>query len=114
MDILILIGLLFVFLSVSLPIGISLGLATLITMITTESIPTILIAQSAFTGIDSFPLLAIPFFMLAGTLMSYGGSSLLATVLAIGVTVKLGAQNEISRRENAVPDSRTPYSVRRS
>lgn len=47
-------------------------------------------------------------------LMSYGGSSLLATVLAIGVTVKLGAQNEISRRENAVPDSRTPYSVRRS
>ena len=31
-------------------------------------------------------------------LMSYGGSSLLATVLAIGVTVKLGAQNEISRR----------------
>ena len=70
MDILILIGLLFVFLSVSLPIGISLGLATLITMIATESIPTILIAQSAFTGIDSFPLLAIPFFMLAGTLMS--------------------------------------------
>ena len=47
-------------------------------------------------------------------LMSYGGSSLLATVLAIGVTVKLGAQNEISRRENSVPDSRTPYSVRRS
>ena len=75
MDILILIGLLFVFLSVSLPIGISLGLATLITMIATESIPTILIAQSAFTGIDSFPLLAIPFFMLAGTLMSYGGIS---------------------------------------
>lgn len=47
-------------------------------------------------------------------LMSYGGSSLLATVLAIGVTVKLGAQNEISRRENSVPDSRTLYSVRRS
>lgn len=47
-------------------------------------------------------------------LMSYGGSSLLATVLAIGVTVKLGARNEISRRENSVPDSRTPYSVRRT
>lgn len=47
-------------------------------------------------------------------LMSYGGSSLLATVLAIGVTVKLGARSEISRRENSVPDSRTPYSVRRS
>ncbi|MDY4033423.1 MAG: rod shape-determining protein RodA [Pyramidobacter sp.] len=47
-------------------------------------------------------------------LMSYGGSSLLATVLAIGVTVKLDARSEISRRENSVPDSRTPYSVRRS
>lgn len=75
MDILLLIGLLFVFLSISLPIGISLGLATLVTMVATESVPAILIAQSAFTGIDSFPLLGIPFFMLAGTLMSYGGIS---------------------------------------
>jgi C4-dicarboxylate transporter DctM subunit len=75
MDILMLFGLLFIFLGISLPIGISLGLATLITMFVTDSVPTILIAQSAFTGIDSFPLLAIPFFMLSGTLMGYGGIS---------------------------------------
>ncbi len=75
MDILLLIGLLFLFLSISVPIGISLGLSTLITMVVSGSVPTILIAQSTFTGIDSFPLLAIPFFMLAGTLMSYGGIS---------------------------------------
>lgn len=47
-------------------------------------------------------------------LMSYGGSSLLATVLAIGIALKLGAQNEISRRKNLAPDSQTPYSIRRS
>lgn len=75
MDIALLIGLLFLFLTLSVPIGISLGLATMITMIFTSSIPVIMIAQTAFTGIDSFPLLAIPFFMLAGSLMGYGGIS---------------------------------------
>ncbi len=67
--------LLFLFLSLSVPIGISLGLATMITMVFTSTIPVIMIAQTAFTGIDSFPLLAIPFFMLAGSLMEYGGIS---------------------------------------
>jgi len=75
MDIVLLIVLLFLFLSLSVPIGISLGLATMITMVFTSTIPVIMIAQTAFTGIDSFPLLAIPFFMLAGSLMEYGGIS---------------------------------------
>jgi len=75
MDIALLIGLLFLFLTLSVPIGISLGLATMITMVFTSTIPVIMIAQTAFTGIDSFPLLAIPFFMLAGSLMGYGGIS---------------------------------------
>ena len=34
-----------------------------------------MIAQRMFTTIDSFPLLAIPFFILAGNLMEYGGIS---------------------------------------
>ncbi len=75
MDIALLISLLFIFLTLSVPIGIALGLATMITMHFTSSIPVIMIAQTAFTGIDSFPLLAIPFFMLAGSLMGYGGIS---------------------------------------
>ena len=75
MDIALLISLLFIFLTLSVPIGIALGLATMITMCFTSTIPVIMIAQTAFTGIDSFPLLAIPFFMLAGSLMGYGGIS---------------------------------------
>ncbi len=75
MDIALLMLLLILFLAMTIPIGISLGLATAITMYFTSPIPLTMIAQNAFTGIDSFPLLAIPFFMLAGSLMGYGGIS---------------------------------------
>jgi C4-dicarboxylate transporter DctM subunit len=57
------------------PIGISLGLATLITMSFTSKIPVIIITQNTFAALDSFPLMAIPFFIMAGSLMSYGGIS---------------------------------------
>lgn len=75
MDIALLLILLVVFLTLTIPIGISLGLATAITMYFTSPVPLTMIAQNAFTGIDSFPLLAIPFFMLAGSLMGHGGIS---------------------------------------
>ena len=60
MDIAILFGLLFVLLALSVPIGISLGIATAITILTCSHLPLVLIAQNAFTGMDSFPMLAIP------------------------------------------------------
>lgn len=64
---------LFICLMCSVPIGVSLGLSTAIAMATATSTPTILIAQKAFSGLDSFPLMAVPFFMLAGSLMTNGG-----------------------------------------
>ena len=73
MDALVLFGVFFVLLLLSVPIGYAIGIATLITMINFTSMPTLMIAQNAITGVDSFPLLAIPFFMLAGNLMSSGG-----------------------------------------
>ena len=57
----------------SVPIGYAIGIATLITLISFSNIPITMIAQNAVAGVDSFPLLAIPFFMLAGNLMSSGG-----------------------------------------
>lgn len=75
MAIALLLSLLVLFLALTIPIGISLGLSTAITMYFTSQVPLTMIAQTAFTGIDSFPLLAIPFFMLAGSLMGYGGIS---------------------------------------
>ena len=73
MSIFLLFGILFVCVTLSLPIGASLGLATLVTVGLTTSIPTVMINQNAFAGLDSFPLMAIPFFMLAGNLMAVGG-----------------------------------------
>jgi len=75
MDIGLLFGILFTLLALSVPIGISLGVATATTIFVCSHLPLVLIAQNGFTGMDSFPLLAIPFFMLAGSLMTYGGIS---------------------------------------
>ncbi|MGN0672359.1 MAG: TRAP transporter large permease [Anaerovoracaceae bacterium] len=67
--------LLIVLMMASVPVGISLGVSTLITMILTTDLNVITIPQYCFRGLDSFPLMAIPFFMLAGNLMRYGGLS---------------------------------------
>lgn len=75
MEVAVLFGSLFVLIFASVPIGIAVGLATLITMVLFSNIPSLVITQNAFAGIDSFPLLAIPFFILAGALMSSGGIS---------------------------------------
>jgi C4-dicarboxylate transporter DctM subunit len=75
-------GLLIVLIALSVPIGITLGLATTLSLVLTTDVPLVMIAQKSFSALDSFPLLAIPFFMLAGALMSYGGISRRLVVLA--------------------------------
>ncbi len=57
------------------PIAVSIGLASIIGIEAQGSLPLLLVAQRMFTGIDSFPLMAIPLFILAGNLMSAGGIS---------------------------------------
>jgi C4-dicarboxylate transporter DctM subunit len=55
------------------PIAISLGLASLTTFIFFQPIPLTLLGQQIFTNLDSFPLMAVPFFFLAAALMQTGG-----------------------------------------
>ncbi len=57
------------------PIAVALGSASLIAIYDSGSIPLIVVAQRMFTAADSFPLMAIPFFMIAGALMEKGGIS---------------------------------------
>ena len=64
-----------VFGAISLPIGIAMGMATMLCLVFATNIDPIMVAQNAFAGIDSFSLMAIPFFMLAGNFMRYGGIS---------------------------------------
>ncbi|MDR1508914.1 MAG: TRAP transporter large permease [Synergistaceae bacterium] len=61
--------------SASIPIGISIGIATAVSMKLFSGVPLVLIPQYCFTAIDSFPLLAIPYFTLAGNLMGGSGIS---------------------------------------
>lgn len=65
----------FILLFLTVPIGYSIGIATLIAIVTCGdgTIPLLMITQKAITGCDSFPMMAVPFFMLAGNLMSGGG-----------------------------------------
>lgn len=58
----------------NVPIAICIGLASVATIATLGDVPTgYVVAQRLSTGIASFPLLAIPFFVLSGVLMGDGG-----------------------------------------
>jgi len=64
-----------VLLLINVPVSISIGVATLLAMLSTiDFIPAATtVAQRIGGGIDSFALLAIPFFVLSGLLMGRGG-----------------------------------------
>ena len=68
-------GTLFICLFIGVPIAISLGVSALVAIYLGSTLPLGIITQKAFSSLDSFPLLAIPFFMLAGVLMGKGGVS---------------------------------------
>lgn len=56
------------------PIAVAIGLSTWLAILSLGDVPTgYIVAQRMSTGIASFPLLAIPFFILAGILMGEGG-----------------------------------------
>lgn len=57
----------------SIPVAVSMGLASLATIWKSGLLPLSLMSQSAYTAVDSFPLIAIPLFVLAGSLMEKGG-----------------------------------------
>jgi tripartite ATP-independent transporter DctM subunit len=58
--------------AIGVPIAVTLGLSTLLAVAWDGRFPAMLIPQKLFAGLDSFPLLAIPFFILAAEMMSGG------------------------------------------
>ena len=64
----------FVVLAVAgVPIAVGMGIAVVVTMAFFTPLPTIGAIQRMITGVDSFVLISIPFFMLTGRLMNVGG-----------------------------------------
>jgi tripartite ATP-independent transporter DctM subunit len=81
--VLVLFGLLFLFIALGLPIALSIGVPAIGLMLTPGVFPSSVhlsalghtIVQLLFAGVDSFDLLAVPLFMLAGAIMEVGGIS---------------------------------------
>ena len=61
--------------ALGVPIAFCLGITAAVALISL-GLPLQVVAQRIFTGIDSFPLMAVPFFILAGDLMNQGGTTL--------------------------------------
>lgn len=64
---------LFVCLAVGVPVAVSLGLASIATLLLFSDQSLVALAQRFFSATQVYPLLAVPFFILAGALMTTGG-----------------------------------------
>ena len=62
-----------IYLAIGVPVAFALGLSTITALLVSGNFPLLVLLKETFTGIDSFPLMAVPFFILAAELMS-GGS----------------------------------------
>lgn len=63
-----------IFFGLSVPVAIAIGLASL-TGVSLAGLPWLVVAQQLYAALDKYPLVAVPFFILAGNLMEAGGIS---------------------------------------
>ncbi|MCU0901466.1 MAG: TRAP transporter large permease subunit [Cypionkella sp.] len=75
MTLVLFLGVLFVGILAGLPVAFALLLSSMALMLHMDLFSADILAQSLINGVDSFPLLAIPFFLVAGEVMSQGGLS---------------------------------------
>lgn len=76
--VLILFGVFFLLLGMGVPIAISIAVASVLAIcaVLPVDVASMVVAQKLATGLDSFSLLAIPFFIVAGSIMNHGGIAL--------------------------------------
>lgn len=102
MEVLILVLSFLIFLAIGVPIAFSIGLSGIITMLfSIDTLPAFTtFAHRMATGLDSFALLAIPFFVLAGNIMNSGGIAIrlinFARVLVGGLPGGLAVVNVVA------------------
>ena len=70
---LILLGSFLLFMILGLPVAIAMAVSSLLYILITGIAPDVVLAQRMIAGVESFPLLAVPFFILAGNLMNIAG-----------------------------------------
>lgn len=98
-----LIGIIF-FIASSTPIAVGIGFTVVIAAmaIMSPDVAAMSISQRMFTGVNSFTLLAIPFFILAGVLMNYGG---IAARLIDAAKVLVGKMPSSMAQTNIIANS---------
>ena len=70
-----LLAVLIILLLVRIPIALAMTLASMVFLYLMAKAPMIIVPQRLWGGLESFPLLAIPFFVLAGSLMNRSGGA---------------------------------------
>jgi TRAP-type C4-dicarboxylate transport system permease large subunit len=70
---LLLLGSFFVLMIIGTPIAVSMAVSSLLYLVLYGVAPDIIAAQRMIAGVESFPLIAVPFFILAGNLMNIAG-----------------------------------------
>jgi TRAP-type transport system large permease protein len=75
MTLILFLGVLFIAIVLGLPVAFALLLAAMVLMVHLGTFSPDILAQGLINGVDNFPLLAIPFFLVAGEVMSRGGLS---------------------------------------
>src|ERR1700734_4502337 len=96
-------GLPIILLIIGFPIFLILLVTAVVAVLTVADVPTEAIQTYMFSGLDNFPLLAVPFFVLAGEIMAQGGIArrVIAMVMAMvggvrgSLAVTTGAASEV-------------------
>ncbi|GLK56806.1 TRAP-type C4-dicarboxylate transport system permease large subunit [Methylopila capsulata] len=70
---LLLLGCFLVLMIVGVPVAIAMAVSSVLYIVVFGAAPDIIVAQRMIAGVESFPLLAVPFFILAGNLMNIAG-----------------------------------------
>ena len=70
---LVLIGSFLVLMLIGVPVAVSMAVASLFYIVAYDVVPDVIVAQRMIAGVESFPLIAVPFFILAGNLMNIAG-----------------------------------------
>ena len=78
-------GVLFLGILAGLPVAFALLLSSMALMVQMNLFSADILAQSLINGVDSFPLLAVPFFLVAGEVMARGGLSTRIVALAMAL-----------------------------
>ena len=58
---------------IGLPVALAMAVSSLLYILWSGTVPDVIVAQRMIAGVESFPLLAVPFFILAGNLMNIAG-----------------------------------------